>query len=319
MAEFYLQHHPKGRERRYVREVVDEYIASREENQRRHGKGDGKRWIDTLRSGLGTFGRRISTHIDSVTTADLENYFYGPFVKWSRRTLFNLDGMLRALFSFAQSQGYLPKGETAIDRLPKARKPHSDPEVLKPDELRRILETLKAKNPDLIPFVVIGAFAGVRAAEITRLKWEEHVDPKNGLIRLPSSVTKTNRRRVAEIKPVLAEWLADFADRKGSVVPFSNPHRSLATALKGAKVQRPHNGLRHSFASYELALTRNAPATALGLGNSVSMLETNYKQLVTPSDAKRWFEVTPTVVKSGWLNEESNAQTETEIEGTAAA
>jgi integrase len=79
--------------------------------------------------------------------------------------------------------------------------------------LRRFLA---AAPPKLIPPLVIGAFAGLRASEVLRLDWQD-VDLVRGLIHVASHKTKTARRRLVTIEPNLAAWLAPFAGRKGKV------------------------------------------------------------------------------------------------------
>ena len=65
--------------------------------------------------------------------------------------------------------------------------------------------------------------------------------------------------------------------------------------MKAAGIERwPNNALRHSFASYHLALHQNAATTALQLGHTDSrLLFEHYRELVHPEDAKAFWEITP--------------------------
>jgi len=71
---------------------------------------------------------------------------------------------------------------------------------------------------------------------------------------------------------------------------LSNQKGQLARA---AGIEWKHNALRHSFASYRLAQIQNANQVAMETGHSVKVLFTNYRELVTPDEAKRWFEIAP--------------------------
>jgi integrase len=54
------------------------------------------------------------------------------------------------------------------------------------------------------------------------------------------------------------------------------------------------NGLRHSFASYSLAATHDAPRVASELGHtSPQMLYGVYRELVLPEEAQRYWQVVP--------------------------
>jgi integrase len=85
-----------------------------------------------------------------------------------------------------------------------------------------------------------------------------------------------------------------------------NEARRLAGfALRGNKRRRredegkslipwPHDALRHSFASYDLAKYQNAPALALELGHqSNALIFSNYRWRVTESEAAEYFNLMP--------------------------
>jgi hypothetical protein len=57
------------------------------------------------------------------------------------------------------------------------------------------------------------------------------------------------------------------------------------------------NGLRHSFISYRLAKVQSAPQVALEAGNSPQMIFANYREVVKPEAAAKWFAITPDCLK----------------------
>ena len=59
-----------------------------------------------------------------------------------------------------------------------------------------------------------------------------------------------------------------------------------------------HNALRHSFISYRVAQIQNVAQVALEAGNSPRMVFSNYRELVRPADAERWFGITPAAVEA---------------------
>ena len=153
---------------------------------------------------------------------------------------------------------------------------------------------LSAAGPDMVPIVAIGGFAGLRSKELERLDWAE-VQLARGFIELKRSKTKTGQRRLVPILPNLAQWLAPHVQESGRVWVYSN---SQLSERKGqlpqkAGIKWKHNALRHSFASYRLAQIQNANQVALETGHSVKVLFTNYRELVTPDEAKSWFEIAP--------------------------
>jgi site-specific recombinase XerD len=60
------------------------------------------------------------------------------------------------------------------------------PEIFSVDDLAALFNPATTRAPEVVPMLAIGAFAGVREAEIKRLKWSE-VDQKRGHIEIKSS------------------------------------------------------------------------------------------------------------------------------------
>src|SRR6267142_837623 len=68
---------------------------------------------------------------------------------------------------------------------------------------------LECADSETLPFWAIGAFAGLRRAEIERLAWNE-IDFEAGVIEVKESKSKTASRRLVTIQPNLYEWLAPY-------------------------------------------------------------------------------------------------------------
>lgn len=68
-----------------------------------------------------------------------------------------------------------------------------------------------------------------------------------------------------------------------------------------------HNALRHSFISYRVAQIQNVAQVALEAGNSPRMVFPNYREIVRPADAEKWFGITPEAVEAAKAARESGA------------
>jgi len=78
----------------------------------------------------------------------------------------------------------------------------------------------------------------------------------------------------------------------GTVVPVGSRGRLERVRTAAEITRQPNNGLRHSFASYRLGATNNAPQTALELGHSsAAMLFGNYREIVRPEEAERYWKI----------------------------
>lgn len=195
-------------------------------------------------------------------------------------------------FNFALKRGYAA-GNPA-EKIDKAKERSGNIGILRVPEAAKLLENAA---PEILPYIAIGLFAGLRRAEIERLDWSE-IDFESELIEVKAEKSKTAQRRFVKIEPNLREWLLPVRKHRGSVVPEENDfRRHFDAAREGAELcgeRWPDNALRHSFASYHLAHFRNAAATALELGHYDSRITfRHYRELVKPKEAERFWKIRP--------------------------
>jgi integrase len=234
------------------------------------------------------FGSRI---IAGITVEEIDNWLRS--LHGSPQTRMDYRTNIGMLFNYAVKRRMLDSNPVAFTAKPKLiDKP---PEIFAVDELRALLETALAAEPLVVPMLAIGAFAGLREAEIQRLDWSE-VDLARGHIEVTAAKAKSARRRIVPIQPNLTAWLRPYGGMNGRVVP-KGARRKLAHVRKAANLLKwPQNGLRHSFASYRLAAIHDAPRVAAELGHtSPQMLYSTYRELVHPEEAERYWKISPAV------------------------
>jgi integrase len=162
--------------------------------------------------------------------------------------------------------------------------------ILSPEELRKLLE---AADAEMLCYVAIGAFAGLRAAELRRLDWKE-INLEDGFIEVLASKSKTATRRVIKIQPALRTWIEPFAKPSGRVCLNNSPALLIELWKKAGLTEWPNNALRHSFASYHLEMFKDAAALALEMGHTTTNLIFQfYRQLVRQSVALQYWNVLP--------------------------
>jgi len=159
--------------------------------------------------------------------------------------------------------------------------------IFTPEQIAALLK--KADNV-LRPYLAIGAFAGLRTAELQRLDWSE-IDLDRGFITVAASKAKTRQRRLVPMSDNLKLWLAPLRQASGPVCHHERAQRPLADLCEGFTWAK--NGLRHSYISYRLAILHDTARVALEAGNSPEIIFGHYRELVTPEAAERWFAVKP--------------------------
>jgi integrase len=285
---FYLPHLGALKRTKTAAELVDELLKVKEVD------GASKRYLSDLSSRLTQFSDRFDGKpVAEITAPQIDEWLRSLAAKETGKRLSpvtrnNFRRVLIVAFNFAKENGYCV-GNPA-ERTAKAKVIETAVGILTVDQTARLLESAPA---ELVPYVAIGAFAGLRRAELERLDWKE-VDLQSGLIEVTASKAKSARRRFVKIQPNLAKWLQPYTQLSGNVTP---PHyrELLDTAREAAGItQWPQNALRHSFASYYLARFNDAAALALELGHTNSNLVfQHYRQLVKPKQAERYWKIDP--------------------------
>lgn len=277
-----------------VAAVASEFVRSRATAEMSQA------YVSTAKSITDRFVKKFPMPIGEITVQMLDKFFrempgVGSTTKNSNRRI------IVTMFSFAKRQGYLhPDRKTAAQLSATYKVPDTKVTIFTPEEMGRIL---LAAHGRILPVLAIGAFAGIRTAEIQRLEWED-IKWDRGYIEISGKKAKTAARRLVPLSENLKAWLAPWREAKGRVVKLT----AVAGAMNdvGVKAQIPggwrQNALRHSFISYRVALTGDVPRTALEAGNSPAMIFRHYREVVDEQAAKVWFSMVP---PAGWVPKDS--------------
>ena len=209
----------------------------------------------------------------------------------SPKTKNNYRTSLLAFFSYCKRKGYVR--DNPIERVAQVKEAAKEPEIYTVEELRAMLNA-SPEGSDIRAYIAIAAFAGLRRAELERLTWNR-VDLGDKTITLEGAIVKTGRRRIVAISDNLAQWLLPYSLKTNTTekVLGDNFGNRLARFVETNGITWKHNALRHSSASYYLALIGDEYKTAAQMGHSVNVLRTNYKGLVKPKDAKAYWNIKP--------------------------
>lgn len=134
-------------------------------------------------------------YIDSFTMDDIRN-FQSDILKstLSNRTKGNVIALLKQIFKTALRQGWIKTNYTAILDKPKVKK--EEPMIYTEEEQKKLFAEAEKRfsiNPNLLLFLALGTYGGLRRGESFGLQWRD-IDFENHDIRIERQYNATLNR-----------------------------------------------------------------------------------------------------------------------------
>jgi hypothetical protein len=153
-VDFYIKHLEATKRSAKVSHALDELIKNRK------ASGASQRYCYDLKLRLGRFSRNFGDRsISTINTAEIDDWLTGLNLAPVTRNTFRRD--LTTFFSFCITRRYCLDNPVAKTR--KAKEVDGEIGILSVDETARLLE---AADHASLPYFAIGAFAGLRPAEL---------------------------------------------------------------------------------------------------------------------------------------------------------
>ena len=283
--------------------AVKEFVDGREaETKSVNGKRPelSKSYFLNTKLWLGWFEKTFpSTAICDLTREHLDVFMAGRS-HLAAKSKNHLRATVKMFLNWCIKKDYLPANHRLMDAtgMKRQKADSGETDFFRPGELQVMLE---GSNDSMRPIIALQGLAGIRLQEAQRLTWQD-VFGVEGHIAISATKSKTRSRRLVEICPALARWLAPYRQHQGALWTQSRDtyHAAFAELRESQKLPARKNGLRHGFCTYHFALYDNENLTAAQAGNSPAVIHSAYKGLATKAEAKKWFNVRPSKsVKNG--------------------
>lgn len=264
----------------HLREAIELYIQDKRTNGRR---------IRTLKNTREILYPLLASLDDvplhTITTEQIEHYIHttrGGSAE-SRKTYL---AHVRAFLAWTIRRNWLTTDPSAPITRPTADA--TMPEYLTIAQVHDIL-TLYRATPHLMPIVLLGLFAGLRSAEIWRL---DAADISDDYILVSSAAAKIRQHRYVTLLPTLAAWLHAYPPAPGPIATITQA--KFAWIHETAKITWPRNCMRHTYATYHLAMWQDPGMTAHQLGHAdQTQLYRHYRGLATQAQATEFWALRP--------------------------
>jgi integrase len=292
-ARFYIAHHDKRAKAPTVEKAWDAALTFK--------KGLSARYL----SDLGQWKRRLPSEFKAMNLADVQPSHISTVLDkiTSGKTAWK-NGLrfISAVFGDQVKKGAIEKNPCAGVVIPKVRK-KGEVKCYTVKQLKALFAACtqypdqidRDCRPCAVPFAFL-AFAGLRPAELERLRWENvNVELKN--IRLGADITKSNQTRNVPINPTLMAWIETVPEkqRAGKIVPTRWTKKAARVKKEaGLDALELQDALRHSYGSYSLAMDHDMAALNASMGHAhMNVFFAHYHNAYTKKEAAPYWKVVP--------------------------
>jgi len=210
---------------------------------------------------------------------------------------------LRAMFNHGIKRGYLLNNP--ILKLDFAHRSRREVQTISSPIVAKMLNRAIENDLQLVPFLVLGFFAGIRPdGELQKLEWTDVLFEEKTIV-IRSEISKTNRRRFPKLSANAQSWLEAYklhgGVMEGKIVPLTpsmlrTKRRANWSAAAGEKAKWIQQGMRHTFCSNWLALHKDVNELVLQSGHdSVDTIWRNYHKGVTEKEAEKFWSIRPSM------------------------
>jgi integrase len=286
---FYLKHHHAIKPILFSDAIEQTYAAKKATNKDDEYIRKFKATLESLM--LASGGDR---ELSLVSRDDIEGWLWGN--GWKQDTIRNKRTDVRTFFKYAMGRNWITLNPA--DKIEYVERSDKPPGILTPDEAEA---ALRGCHAEFLPYLAISLLCGVRCSEVVRLN-QDNLQIERGYVEVPAfrgdeKIAKSRKRRIVQLSENAKVWLKDAKISPRNEKWFARQLpvvREGAAKILGRPMPWPKNCLRHSFASYHLAMHESADKTALQMGHrSTTMLFEHYRELVTKEDAERFWGILP--------------------------
>jgi integrase len=279
----------------------------REEFVRRQGANEvSDRHAKTLRETMNKlevkFGNRL---VSEIKTEEVREWLLS--LPLAAKTRNKHRGYASQVFSLALDFGYTTVNP--VTKIKKFRERSSEENgeihVLSAEQTEKLF---RAVPSEVIPFLTLSFFCGIRVATLCDLDWSEiKYDEKRVIV--PRYKGKNDLRYRVTLSENALAWLKPHVKKSGSIlVPATATNRfskvkgrpsytatrnRIKNTAADLGIALPDNAGRNTFISMHVAHYESIDKTALEADNSAEIIKRDYLHIVTREDADKYWAIFP--------------------------
>jgi integrase len=269
-----------------------------ETKRRREADEISSSWAQSISSGLHQLELQYGNRIVSTITFK-EAKMWLTNLPGAPRSKTNILRIARQVFATAIEDGYTTSNPFKAVKSFEARvsEENSKIHILSASETSRLLH---AADPEVIPYLALWFFTGIRAATLGRLDWSE-IKISEKIVIVPGYKGKNQKSYDVTISPNLLEWLQPYIRESGTLLTINRNEKAdsrrtrklIRIAAKRAGIELPDNVGRHTYISNHVKHYGSIDRTALEANTSVAKIKERYLHRVNPEDAAKFWAIRP--------------------------
>ena len=147
----------------------------------------------------------------------------------------------------------------------------------------------------MVPYLVLGLFAGLRPEEAQKMKWEWIAafdeEKKTAQVKVPAEISKISESRYADLSEAGWNLIKPCIKQSGPIGWSRRAFMRIRDKAGFAGLEWPADCIRHTYASNWLALHKERSHLAEIMGNSPAIIRKHYKRAIPIKDAESYFEI----------------------------
>ena len=234
-----------------------------------------------------------SVKVKMLTTEDCQVYKTSRNTKGQDASQILMERRQSYLIQFLNwciTKGYLITNPALS--LKAVKLPDNAKEFLSVKKCHILLSTVIEKHMELLGYVSLCLFVGIRPYECEHLTWDD-IDMNTKQVTVEGDTAKTGELRRPELSDNCFAWLSYLKTLNCPLIPAKSFQNKWSKLKKSLPYEWSHDVMRHTYATMTYAIGKDLAALSETMGNDPKVCRKHYRGLVQQTEAIKFWDIFP--------------------------